>query len=127
MTAFDDLDADACQAVMDVFGGVEVVLLPREVGGGYTARPADPDRAGTTLSGVFTEGTEYPQAMSTRDGANSALSGAHATVWLPPAQAALLPYRPRRGDRVGVSARTWAVARVDTSDRGDMLLSLNEE
>lgn len=112
--------------------GEPVQLLPR-VGGQYAARKADTARSPVELSAVFTgEGEQSPPGGSRLRPAHfkgtSRATMMAANLWLSAEQVAALPWRPRAGDQVVLSARqpveTYAVSALEPNDLGDLVLVL---
>lgn len=130
---FDDLMADVDAAIIDAFGETEGAVLRPRLASQYAARAVDPARPVVTVSGVFSAGPENAElrGMSKHEfQGTTRLSSMAAEFWLPPEEAAAIPYEVAPGDLIEFTCRngaTYAVAAIQRTDLGDLNLILAVE
>ena len=130
MSAFDRLAALTATAITGNMGE-SALLLPR-VTSQYTARASDPDRDAALVVGVFEAGPEREDVSGRRPPnqfrASTRMATMEAAFWLSAEQAGALPWRPRPGDALQLTARAgqpvYAIAALDPTDLGDLTLVL---
>ena len=133
MSLFNDLDAYASDAVKVVFA--EPAILRPRVSTQYAERSADPDRPEAMTYGIFSAGPAQEdlrgQARGGQMSGTTKLSTAAADFWIAKPQIDQLPWLSISGDAVILTARSgqpsYVIARVATSDLGDLTLMLVRE
>ena len=130
---FDALDAATSSAVVAVYGE-KAVLRPRR-SEQYVERTADADRNGTIVWGIFsarpTSFDLHGQARGSELDGTTRVNAARSEFWIARNQAEALPFRPAKGDLLGLPGRpgspTYAISAIQPTNMGDLAFLLVRE